>query len=90
MTKRVLVAIATIALIFVAQATRYEPLAGTNAFQFIPVWDRWLHRICVVSLSLKNKMACSTEELTAVAEALETPKEKTIRILRQGGFLMQR
>lgn len=49
-----------------AHMWRYEPLPSPNdAFDYSPVWDRWKHRRCVVSINDENELFCSMDEFTS-------------------------
>ena len=46
-----------------AHMWRYAPLPSADTFDFAPVWDRWQHRRCVVSLLRGNELICTEERL---------------------------
>lgn len=85
-----------IALIVMAHMFRYEPLTMTGSGGgTMEVWDRWRHRICIVSFGLRG-VGCIADELQEMAsQQVSTSKEITkqfqplseqIRTLRAAGF----
>lgn len=83
MKDRLLLASFAAGVLLLAHATRYQPIAG-EGMQPVTVWDRWLHRVCIVSLSMDNKLLCSVDEISALGEA--TSRKAEVEKLRAAGF----
>jgi hypothetical protein len=81
--RRLIAAGLAVGLLLLAYMFRYEPVGGAG-LEFVTVWDRWLHRVCVVSLTLDNKLACSFEEMSEISS--EQSQATEIRKLREAGF----
>ena len=81
--RRLVAAGVTIGLLFLAHMFRYVPVSGAG-LEFVTVWDRWLHRVCVISLTLENRLACSIEEMSEISS--EKSQAADIRKLREAGF----
>ncbi len=72
-----------LSLLLLAHMVRYVPVGGAG-LEFVTVWDRWLHRVCVTSLVLENRLACSVEEMSRISS--ENSQAADIRKLREAGF----
>lgn len=83
------IAVAVAVFAVVAQVTRFEPLATQHEVGLLPLWDRWLHRVCFVVFAENNRLACSAEALSGEssdASSSKTALVQQIGQLRAAGF----
>lgn len=54
----------SIVVIVLAFMFRYEPLTlQSNPMEITVVWDRWLHRVCMIGHNTGRKMVCTLDEI---------------------------
>jgi len=64
-------------------------MSQREAFDFIPMWDRWFQRVCVISILGDNQVSCSVEAFTRQFSKanVATPRPMTeVEKLRRAGF----
>ena len=87
---RVVVTVVIVVILGAAtHLSRYEPLPGGEPASLLPLWDRWLHRVCFIVFADDNRLACSLESLGNKSEpavSATVPLFQEVQALRQAGF----